>query len=354
VPIAANVDYQALVADDPDPVFITLPIGQVGVESRNGRTYGLKEVQVIVNTIVNEKSIGQKGHLRDEERGYRFDIPPLVWVGATLEANGTAWGKAYVLKSAPDVREYVKVAKATKAKIGTSIYGTAEIEEGGKVSNLEIESIDIAHPGRLGVPQAAAVPQITQETSQQNHAQEDNPVPTEPVINNTVVHPVVQPAVEPAPAVLVEMERLHKAAIRELEGKNAELKGKADDLAQIVTMLEGAADPINAVRLLNQHVKNLRKENGDLLEESIKAQVAEVVKAPNLRGMIAAMVRDRKPATRNAVTTALQMVMDEDHVKEALKDAVQTTMGPNQNRPLQPQTEGEGQELIHIPAGGSD
>jgi hypothetical protein len=75
-------------------VFITLPIGKVGQRSRNDRVYNRAAMDAIVSAINERKVPGQKGHMPDEERPYRFETPPLMWVGAKLESDGTVWAKA--------------------------------------------------------------------------------------------------------------------------------------------------------------------------------------------------------------------------------------------------------------------
>ena len=334
VAISPSVNYEELVADDPKPMFVVLPIGEVDTNSRNGRSYDREAVQSIVDTIVNEKSIGQKGHLRDEDRPYNFDIPPLVWVGATLEADGKAYGKAYVLQSAPEVREYIKVAKASKSKIGTSIYGLADIDEDGKVTNLQIESIDLAHPSRLGVEMAGAIPQITTETARQSDAQEDNPVPTN---NQSSPDPGQDPPASPEDnrrQAIVEMERQHQTQLRELGGRIAELEGQLSTLTQIGQLLGAETEPVSAIQTLQEQVTGLQTENSALLEEAIAAAVRDQVAVPNAHPIIIEMVQHRQPTTRDAVLETVQTVLDTDAVKALLKDAVAETMGPNQKRPV--------------------
>lgn len=164
-----NVSEQVVNELGADPMFVTLPVGFSNSESRNGRKYDEKSARAILEAINTQKPIGQKGHLRAEDRPYKFETPPFIWVGAVIE-HGTVWGKAFIMEHAADVREYVRVAKATGAMVGTSIYGTADIDADGNVSNLQIESIDLAHPARLGLPQAARTPVITSESHAESAA----------------------------------------------------------------------------------------------------------------------------------------------------------------------------------------
>lgn len=144
VPLAEGVDYQALVEGDSNPMFITLPIGKIGAESRNGRTYQESHVNAIHDAIVNDRIGGIRGHLRSEARAYDSPATALKWVGAMFE-NGLLWGKAYVLPTAAATRDEIRVAKATNSNVATSIYGTA-VYDGESVdfadAVLTVETID--------------------------------------------------------------------------------------------------------------------------------------------------------------------------------------------------------------------
>jgi len=348
VRISESVDYNKLTEGDDNPVFITLPIGQVDTKSRNGRHYNRENVETIVNAINEQRSIGQKGHLRDDERAYRFDIPPLFWLGATLETDGRAWAKGYVLQSAPDVREYVRVAKATNSKIGTSIYGTGDVDDEGNVSNLDIESIDLAHPGRLGVEMAGAVPIVTQETIVEDTEQaEETTMPSDAIKEqNGQNTPVDSPSVQE----IAELKRQHRDEVRELQGQLDDNRDKLADFAAIAELLGNPKDVVVAARAWKAQIADLQRENKDLLKEAIKAQVAEAVAIEDRRPVIEQLVSDREPTTRNEVTSRLEEVLKLDYVKTLLKSGVQEQMGPKQQRPVKSsEGEGEAKPLIIIP-----
>lgn len=428
IPIAETVLSEL---NDPDPVFLTLPIGKVGAESRNGRKYPRESVEAVVKSINDNKVIGQKGHLRDDERAYRFDVPPLMWLSASLESDGMAWGKAYVLQSAADVRELVKLSKIAKAKIGTSIYGTADVDDDGTVRNLEIESIDLAHPGRLGVPLVGAVPVVTKEIVEPIKEAEPgelavgdwvsweddgrlvrgriNTIWTEgevevpnsdaPAIQASADKPVARmdvyesgsegwqswgnqvvryvadlTKIEPLPMKetsrtednpvsengedmktiqeledkIAEMERQHKDAVRVLNTQLSENREKLADYDKVSELLGKPQDVIVSLQALQIEVKDLKRENGELLQESIKAQVADTIKVEAVRPVIEQMLRDRKPARRVDVQTALAEVCQLDYVKTLLKLSVAEQMGPNQPDHSPTQTE-TADPVIYIP-----
>lgn len=327
--------------DDPDPVFITVPVGEVDASSRNGRNYNRAAVQSIVDAI-NDATIGQRGHLRDEERAYKFEVPPLVWVGATLESDGRAWGKAYVMQSAADVREYVKVAKRTGLKIGTSIYGTADIDEEGNVSNLEIESIDLAHPARLGVPQVGATPHVTRETA------DETPDPGQQPSEETLeeITPMgdkpTQETTEPGSftkAQVIEIEGGYKKRIRELEDKLAEQTADLRDYKHVADNLGNPEDVIGELRNRLRLIEALERENRTLLDGYISAQVAEKVKLEDMRPVIVEQINTFEPASRAEVDTAVSKVLERDSVKRLLALSVSEAMGPKQTRPVTPQSD---------------
>jgi hypothetical protein len=68
-----------------------------------------------------KRSTGNLGHLKSEDRGSVFDIPAVQWLTAQFVGN-ILWAKGYILPNS-DVRHFVRVSKATKRGIATSIYG---------------------------------------------------------------------------------------------------------------------------------------------------------------------------------------------------------------------------------------
>jgi len=165
VPVETAVLAELARISGDDPLYITLPVAFADGVSRNGRKYSQETAQAIMDQINAGSVTGQKGHVRTQDRPYVFETPPLIWLGAVKEGN-TVWAKAYVMKEASDVREYVSTAKATGSKVGTSIYGVAQVDMDGNVAadGFVLESIDLSHPARLGLPDAGRVPHVTAET----------------------------------------------------------------------------------------------------------------------------------------------------------------------------------------------
>jgi hypothetical protein len=153
--------------DDIDPAafgdeafFVTLPVAKIGARSRNGRVYGEAAVQSLVEQINARRPEGHWGHLDDDERSTRYEAPAVRWLAAILDEMGTVWAKCVPVT--PEAREHFRIAQAANAVVGTSIYGTA-ILDGDEVVALELESIDLADPARVGIPEAVAPPRVTSE-----------------------------------------------------------------------------------------------------------------------------------------------------------------------------------------------
>src|SRR5690606_11477940 len=63
VPIAPDVDYDALIAGDPNPMFLTIPIRKANVTSGNKRYYDEAFLQELERQTLENKPIGLMGHL---------------------------------------------------------------------------------------------------------------------------------------------------------------------------------------------------------------------------------------------------------------------------------------------------
>lgn len=316
VALSEGIQVDALTENDPNPMFVTVPIARVGAESRNTnaagkrRRYNREAVMAIVDAINKERVTGGLGHLRDEDRPYQFDVPPMRWVGATMEGD-TAWGKAYVLPSRNDVREYIRTAKATNGRIGTSLYALGSVDDDGNVTIAQLESIDLVHPDRVGVQAASAKPTITRESHMEHKPTMDSAAPVQAVAENAAL-------------------RAAQERVRELTITIQEQETALRDRKTLAELLGEPEDVVLALRALIADRDSLRRENGELLEASIQLAVAEACKPEAPRGIIVEMVRQRKPVTRTDVKVALDAVIGKPEVQAIIKAAVVETMGPAQ------------------------
>lgn len=310
--------------DDPEPFFVTLPIAHANTTSRNGWFYSYEIVNQIVDQINTTKPIARMGHLREEARSTDYDTAPARWMGAVMDSDGTAWGKLYVLQTEPKLREEIKVAMRANAEIGTSIYAMASSDPNNRITEIELESIDFAHPKRLGNLRAAAIPEITRETLDEGH----------PTMADTIAS--VAPVPTPVPTTVVtESEQV--ARIRhECDQRILELTEKLNEQTRIVadanTIRQKLGLPINeslvlGVTNLQQKVAHLGAENRDLLDATIQQMVQHTIKQEQFHEMICDMVKDLKPETRYQVQEAFATVMERGSVKTALKQTAEMSLG---------------------------
>jgi len=346
VPLAPGVDYGALIAGDSDPVFLTLPVGQINAESRNKRVYEKEHVQAIHDAIMERRPGGISGHLRDEERPYANPPKVLRWVGA-IWVGETLWGKAYVLPHAQHIREEIRTAKASNAAVGTSIYGRATIGENGNMSDLFVETIDYVDPTRVGIPMTEHVPLVTSESDKEEDVDTetdktlDTPEPEVPegelpdeTTEETNTMPDGMILITEAQAnqdkALNEARAADRAKIAELNQNNTKISNALVDWTAVQELLSNPEYPVVALQALLAETEQLKRENAQLLEGYIKAQVAEKVVIEAVRPMIVSLVETEKPAKRGDVDATLTKVLDRKEVKDLLKAQTASEMGPNQ------------------------
>lgn len=163
VPIADGVDMEEIRRSDPDAMFVTLPIAEIGAISNNGLLYDEALVNSLEEQINTKRPGGIFGHLKEEERSTSFPLPAGLWVGAKLFGE-TLWAKSYIPPGA--VRNHMGNLKKVGGEIATSIYGKGKYErvKDGvrRLDNFRLESLDFAPPERAALG-LGAVPHLTSE-----------------------------------------------------------------------------------------------------------------------------------------------------------------------------------------------
>lgn len=177
VPISSDIDYEGLVQPDIEasekPFFITLLLGYHNQVSRNLRRYVNDTAPKAIRDAIQTRRItGQLGHTAEDHQAWEFKIPCLHWVGALIDDSGQVWGKAYVPRTAMELREYYRIQARTNATVGTSLSGMGYQEwndelEMWDILELEVHRIDAVSPEGVGILKAGSMPpKITTETKQ--------------------------------------------------------------------------------------------------------------------------------------------------------------------------------------------
>lgn len=297
-------------------LFVTLPIGRVGARSRNGRTYTREAVQAMVDAVNQTKPEGRWGHLRDDERSTRYDPPAIRWLAAMMDGQGVAWAKGLPLTA--EAREHFRVAKIAGAKVGTSVYGFGKMD-GDRVVAFELETIDLADPNRVGIPDTAAEPMLTTEMKDEDLME---------ITLNDVPESVRQQIIEQA------TNQQNGARIQEIEGQNRTLT------EQVTTL----TNERNAAR----------GEVSRLLVTYAEARIAESVQLEPVRLLVARMVgireKDGSKTIEGASTVAeldaaITAVLSDESVKAFNKEAVSEMLGPD-HKPSNGKQQPGGQTIL--------
>lgn len=313
VPLASHINLESLTEGDDNPFFATLKIGKSDVMSGNNNYYDGQNVREIGRQVVGLDA--NMGHVPESESDSSYPMPAGHWVGALMDAEGVLWGKMYIPKTRPDVREFMRIKKAQNGKVSTSIFSFAkrnyDAKLGGyRLSEIAVETVDLAPLLRAGVRDLATVPAITREMqAEDGEAMGDNTfvdkygiiaemtVKDVPYIPEAVREQVI--AVSPERRLVVEMGQVlgvadtdFVARVKELlaiERKHAEIVAEqlkrliADEVtAQVMPNVAQVTDGVKAVRemVINAVVAGKPQD-----ADAVKAAVADVVKMPMVQEM---------------------------------------------------------------------
>lgn len=347
VPYAPGVNIEELIQGDPDPVFVTLPIGQAGVTSGNQRHYDEAFVRELERQTITNRPVGIMGHLRPQDLASAFPSEAVHWVGAK-RVGELLWGKGYVPPGEP--RDRLRRYKAAGTRIATSIFAEAQgawdetLKAFRMVGNtLKLGQIDIAPADRAGIASLAAVPLLTSEmtdTPDTEPGEEQPPMDKYQVIREMTAEdakllpdPVVQAIQAKVPQPETPAEVGMVAELRQALGVDDKT-----DLKTVVTELRQAQDHRARERVTARIQELVTATEGGIALEALRPLVMELVQA-------------KAPQTETEAETAYKQVVESEHVKRLLAAQVREMAGPNQQAPVTP---GNGQprpnRYFQIPA----
>jgi hypothetical protein len=329
VPIATDVDYDALIAGDPNPRFLTLPIGKANITSGNKRHYDEAFVIELERQTLALKPVGLMGHLSDAERGTAFPQEAIYWVGAKREGD-LLWGKGYVPPG--PIRDRIERYKASHKSLATSIDAQAKgawDESLGAyrmdASTLKLGQIDLAPADRAGIPDLAAVPHMTSEMAQATQALDAQ---EEPMPEKTKLEVITEMTVDDA--------RLLPTVVRDAVLQAAPVAPEVKQVAELRTLL-GLGENAD----LQQAVREIQTTVGEQQKAAVASRIRELIedkdkgiKVEALRPLVSELVSARNPKTVAEADTAFREICEMQSVKDTLAATVVATMGPNQRNPV--------------------
>ena len=328
VPITEGVDYEALIANDPDPLFVTMPIGKAGSTSANKRHYDEEFVLELERQVIQRRPIGLMGHLKDEDRKTEFPDEAVHWVGATREAD-MLWGKGYVPPG--PVRDRMRRYKASGRSLATSIDAQASgkwdkdlgaMKMDGK--SLSLNQIDFAPADRAGISALSVVPQLSREMGEDDSHESDK---------ETMMDYTLEAFKEMKP----EHQALLPEAVRNAILETVETPAEVAQMAEIRETLELGKDAS-----VNDRVKEIMSEQAGQLKTQIAAKITELVetgiKLDHARPTIRHFVELEAPKTVEAVQECYDKVIALEVVTELLKTKVDGA-GPEHKGTTTPSSE---------------
>jgi 2'-5' RNA ligase len=335
-----DVDIDLLTKDDPDPKYVTLPVGKDNAVSGNGRLYTKEFVDMLEQAIFDKRPTGIRGHLKDADRATEYPMPVTYWIGAR-RVGELLWAKAYIPPG--ENRDMVTRLQGARSKIGTSIYGTGDYEWNRERGLMEmrhetfnLESMDIGPPDRIGIKDLAVIPQVTSEMSsngnkglgQQSEDEEkiimgDEKETTVGVDKHQVIRELTASDAEFLPKLV--QESIVKAS------------APAKVVAEMATVLEVDADKVlDTVRELVNERNALKKARlAEMVTKEVEAnvlanakQVTDGVKAT--RTLVVELVNAQAPTDEDGIKKVVAEIIGRDYVKAMIENTVVKEMGPAQ------------------------
>lgn len=272
VPLNESVDETELRQLDnlssDEAVFLTLPLGRVGMKAKDGFVYTEGFINKLLQHMTSQATAGNMGHVAAEDRASKFPMPVSLWVGAAKDETGMLWGKAYLRDA--EFRNYVKQTKAANGSIATSVYGTydpstANYKLDGSYeidpSTFKLESVDFAPPARAAL-------QFNRQMAITSHM-ESNEMTKEELLSQLT-----------ADEVPTELREQIISQFKEAEGEETVL-------AQLT------AENAEKDKVIGQLTAALAETNKTALTAHMDARLTEAIKVDNEEGSLREMVRDR-------------------------------------------------------------
>jgi len=255
-------------------MFITLPVAAFDAESLNGHTYLESSVRDMLNQINDRRPESNWGHIPDHEFSTRYGAPPVRWLAA-VEQGGTIFARGRVLTD--EARTYYARADMDKARVGTSLFAWVEMED-DRVMHMDLITIDLADPARVGVPLTAAraAVNVTEMSKVKQEAGAEEML--EAKVRELLA--IDESAdVEKELAAVIESSKLaqeHEKALVELENEKVELQSQIDALkeqgAEWAKQFVALSIPVELARQTVLDLMDFSKiENVEQAKEQLKA-----------------------------------------------------------------------------------
>lgn len=323
-------------------VFITLPVGAFNAESLNGHTYGETSMRQMADQINTRRPDANKGHIPDAAFSTFFEFAPVRWLAAVIR-DGIVYAKGIALTE--DAKRYYINAKRTGALVGTSLYAWAKVDENNIVIDLDLITLDLADPARVGVPMTAAMPVVSSEMQKRSEAADkaddeqeapeagaaDEPEPVQEQVQDK------ETDMEP----LKELQEKLDAAQKQQQALQEQIdafKPVREERDALVALLGSPEKPVEALQaLMTDHIKGTVET------------LAQECKVESVRNRVVRVVMLQKPTTKEQAEKLVRDELDRDDVKADIEAALKLEMGPNQRRTGEQRAGDDGSKWTEMP-----
>lgn len=129
VPVAPNVDVEALKSGDDSPLEVVVEVP--ASKSTRGWNYKGQSLKDIVNAVNTKTLNGFLGHQKPEDVGNQFLPPVTHWIGAKMVGE-IAYFRGVIDKSADDLKRWIKSGRIKQV----SIFGRPKLENAAGETNV--------------------------------------------------------------------------------------------------------------------------------------------------------------------------------------------------------------------------
>lgn len=283
-----HVDVTLLTEGDTDPLYLTLPIAEIGRVSENGLLYDSELVQAITEQMQQGKG-GIRGHLKEDELNTAFPTDDVYWVGHQLVGE-MLWAKGYIPpgKNRDDIRR----KKATGGRVATSIFGDAVRETADQVKGkktwrarqFRLEQIDLAPAGRAALRMSGHM-QLTQEMTEGNMPDEIKITDVPETIREQIIQEAgLRSRVSELETQVKGVAKVLNVSIEEVPAKVAELVQYQRIVAEISANIDPKQDVVQVFTAYQNSITKLAEMLGvpytniTLRVEQMHEQIAEMKK----------------------------------------------------------------------------
>lgn len=176
VPLFPDIDIESIRARDPNPIFVTRPIGVLDGVSENDLVYDEYLLSEIERQVRDKRPPARNGHVPDDAKSWMVPNPVGRWVGV-LRLGNVLYGKCYIYRDTP-FHEDIQVTDAVGGQQSNSIYGDATLSVGEdgqmKCVGLALESIDFVPPERAALQVLGGEFEVTREMKERETMANDN------------------------------------------------------------------------------------------------------------------------------------------------------------------------------------